>query len=826
MKMESDLRHNYAAKKLCVAISAVCWWSLAEAAPQGGKVSSGTANIATHGNVTQIDQTTAKAAINWQGFNVGLGETVDFKQPNAAAITLNRVVGNERSVIDGTVRANGQVFLINSNGVVFSKGSSVNTAGLVASTLNISDADFEAGHYTFSGDESSNALINRGTLSASDGGYVALLGQNVSNTGLIVATTGTAALAGGKKISLNFQGNSLLSVSIDEGALAALVKNRGAILADGGKVILTAKAADDLLSAQVNNTGIIQARTLGDLKGNIDIRADGGSAHIGGTVDVSAPPGGDGGHIETRGNRVSIASDAVVDSSSEQGNTGSWLIDADSFNVAAMGADITGAQLGNLLDNNNITVASTQGDVTINTAVSWLASTQLTINAAHDININAPIAASGNSAGLAINYGSFAKTGSAAADTDYRFKDSRASVTLNGADATLSINGAPYTLIHTMEQLAAISPTSNNADGNPILDVDTGHVDFTAASGNYALAQNLDAAGTTYSHAVVGELSGNFTGLGHSISNLTVAVTTPNQYGEYENAALIDTLGTDTSSTLRDVRLLNVDIASGGTAAGLVATNYGSISDVHVTGMIAGNQSVGGVAGWNLGIIDNARADVLVTAMAGGTDIGGLTGFNGLDGRITNASANGFVLASGVDLADGGLQSSSGIGGLVGLNGGVIDNVNSFVAVITKNSQSVGGLVGQNLNIAGDEFHGVISNATSKGVVDATWTNTQLNGQSYGGLVGENSGGFISKSAADVNVMARATTVDSNGIPWSINNVGGLVGTNASNSGIGGAIADSTSSGTVKGFGAIYYADDIIGRNVDGTVVDVYAEAK
>ena len=260
-------------KDISLALALLWFWGLlagpALAAPTGGVVTSGTAAINQSGNITNINQSTNKASINWQTFSIKPAETVNFNQPSIYAITLNRVIGNESSVIQGALNAKGRVFLINSNGVLFTKGSSVNTAGFLASTLNITDADFNAGNYVFNANGSLGSVVNQGTITANNGGYVALLGNTVSNQGVIAATKGTVALASGDKITLNFNGDSLLNVTIDEGTLNALVENKQAIYADGGTVILTAKAADDLLSAQVNNSGLIQARTIDDLKGNI-----------------------------------------------------------------------------------------------------------------------------------------------------------------------------------------------------------------------------------------------------------------------------------------------------------------------------------------------------------------------------------------------------------------------------------------------------------------------------------------------------------------------------------------------------------------------------
>ncbi|MDH4982410.1 filamentous hemagglutinin N-terminal domain-containing protein [Hyphomicrobium sp. D-2] len=236
------------------------------AGPEGGNVVSGSASITQTGPVTDITQSSAKAIINWQGFSIAPSETVNFHQPDASSVVLNRVIGNESSLIQGALNANGQVFIVNSNGILFSDTANVNVGGLVASTLDISNDDFLAGNYTFAGN-STASVVNKGQISATQGGYISLMGNTVSNQGVITATLGTVALASGKKTTLNFGGNSLVDVTIDQGVLNALVENRQLIRADGGRVIMTARAADAILSAQVNNSGIVQARTMAALTG-------------------------------------------------------------------------------------------------------------------------------------------------------------------------------------------------------------------------------------------------------------------------------------------------------------------------------------------------------------------------------------------------------------------------------------------------------------------------------------------------------------------------------------------------------------------------------
>ena len=304
--------------------------------PTGAQVTAGAAAISSSANTLTVNQSSQRAAINWQSFSVGSGATVNFQQPNASSVVLNRVVGNEQSVIAGAMNANGQVFLLNSNGVLFTGTSSVNVGGLVASTLNLSDADFMAGRNTFSANGSKASVINLGTINAADGGYVALLGNQVKNEGVITARLGTAILAAGDQISLNFNGDSLVGVSIDQGTLNALVENKQAIYADGGLVVLTAKGLDAVMATVVNNTGEIRAQTIADKQGKIYLLGgmDNNRIEVGGTLDASAPNGGDGGFVETSAARVMIADGVAITTATANGTAGKWLIDPLDFTIA------------------------------------------------------------------------------------------------------------------------------------------------------------------------------------------------------------------------------------------------------------------------------------------------------------------------------------------------------------------------------------------------------------------------------------------------------------------------------------------------------------
>lgn len=312
---------GFALKSLAACVMLAAGFNV-YALPTGGEVAAGSASISGSAGSTTINQTTQNVSINWQSFNIGKGETVNFAQPNSSAIALNRVLGSDPSSILGNLNANGKVFLINPNGVLFGQSASVNVGGLVASTLNLSDSDFMSGNYQFAG-TADGSVVNQGTLNA-DGGYVALLGANVSNQGLIQANLGTVALAAGDAITLDVAGDGLLNVAVQQGAVDALVQNGGMIQADGGKVLMTARSAGSLVQSVVNNTGVIRAQSLENRNGTIVLSGDmqSGTINLGGTLDVSGSGAGEkGGTITATAQQVGLVGATIKASGDAGGGT-------------------------------------------------------------------------------------------------------------------------------------------------------------------------------------------------------------------------------------------------------------------------------------------------------------------------------------------------------------------------------------------------------------------------------------------------------------------------------------------------------------------------
>ncbi|HHA1672021.1 TPA: filamentous hemagglutinin N-terminal domain-containing protein, partial [Enterobacter roggenkampii] len=288
----------------------------ASSLPAGGQISFGKGSVYAGENSLTIEQSSKKMGINWTGFDVAEGHSVTFRQPGRDSVALNRVTGNQASDIRGKISANGQVFLINPNGVVFGKNSEVNTAGIVATTRNLSDRDFLTGKLTLKGSGSGD-VVNEGTITARDGGYIALSGRRVTNTGTLSANGGKVSLAAGGSVKLAIDGNRLLNVTVGDEIAGALVDNRGLVSADEGSVRLDARASDAVFSNVINNSGIVQARGFKGAGGSISV--DGGSRGVvtqSGIMNAASAKGA-GGSITLQGERIRLAGGSLTDASGQ-----------------------------------------------------------------------------------------------------------------------------------------------------------------------------------------------------------------------------------------------------------------------------------------------------------------------------------------------------------------------------------------------------------------------------------------------------------------------------------------------------------------------------
>ena len=298
------------------------------ARPLGGTVVGGAASISNTANNTAINQSTQRAAVNWNSFNVGSQQSVTFNQPNVSAVTLNRVTGPDPSQIAGRIDANGQIILMNQSGVTFFKGTQVNANGLMVTAAGISNQNFMAGAMIFDQPGNPNAKIdNQGSITVKQAGLAALVAPQVANSGAITAQLGHVVLAGAKTATLDLYGDGLLSLDVTNqvtqaptGA-TALVTNTGVITANGGTVQLTARAADGIVQNLVQAGGKISTATIGDRTGTIALNGVGGSIIVEGQLSArGTAPGTTGGDIEvvSSGN-VTLASTAKINASGRVG---------------------------------------------------------------------------------------------------------------------------------------------------------------------------------------------------------------------------------------------------------------------------------------------------------------------------------------------------------------------------------------------------------------------------------------------------------------------------------------------------------------------------
>ena len=316
---------------------------VAYANPTDGTVTAGSATIASAGPVLNINQSTDKAIIDWRGFDIGSGETTAFHQPGSGSITLNRVNSTSASVINGNLTANGNIVIVNQNGILFGGGANVDVNGLVATTADIDNTRFMSDqtlHFDKPGNPNA-AIINQGVITAKEAGLVGLVAPNVINEGIITARLGRVHLASGDTATVDLYGDGLMEVAVSDAVTSQLVHNSGAIVADGGTVALTAAAGSRIVNSLINNTGLLRAQSVGVKNGEIVIAAEGSNAvknnitankgvksgHStvlnSGTLDASGRGVGErGGNITVTGDNIALLDGTFIDASGDMGLAG------------------------------------------------------------------------------------------------------------------------------------------------------------------------------------------------------------------------------------------------------------------------------------------------------------------------------------------------------------------------------------------------------------------------------------------------------------------------------------------------------------------------
>lgn len=828
--------------------------SPAMALPQGNVTVSGSADYNVTGNNMVIQQHSDKLVTNWNEFSIGADKSVTFNQPGRESIALNRVTGLRGSNIQGVLNANGQVFLINPNGVLIGQGAQVNVGGLVASTRGISDDDFNNGRYQFTG-KSAVEVINDGKITAADGGYVALLGARVRNNGEIVANQGSVALGASNDFTLSLGNDNLINLQINGAAANALAQNTAVLKADGGQVLMLAKSTNALTQAVVNNQGVIEANTLSNKEGRIVL--DGGErgvVNVGGKLTANAlATDGNGGTVQTSGAVTRVELNAEVDTRSRNGRTGTWIVESNEVKVGSTGEPgnptLVESTLSQNLNNTNVDLRSRDGDVAVAAAVEWKSGNQLALTSAKDVKVNQRISATGTNSRLQLNAAKSVRLDSHVSLTgannslgvnhgEQLVVGDKGLVTLSGKSAGFDVNGKQHKVIQNSQQLQAIG---NKLDDHYVLGNQIkGSGSINSIGGDQVFTGSLNGLGNTISGFTINS-SGLYAGLfgqsSGSISDLKLASITVNGQNSRNGFSEIGGLVGRNSGSIERVSASDMQVSANSDqrnkVGGLVGVNYGgSIKDSSIAGSLYGGahtSAIGGVAGENrfgngrTGLISGSASDVDITTKMYKQAMGGAGGLVGINNGavISNSSSKGTIgtynpLYKGLNLGglvgnnqNGTITGSSSsmtvygslgshIGGLVGFNrSGTISGSSASGNVYGVGSESAGGLIGSQQN------QSVVSNVKATGdVIDRFGTN-------LGGLIGKSDDstirGYI-EAKGDVKAGVKA-------------NVGGLVGSN-----IGGLIYDAKALGAVEGY-AKSNIGGLVGYN-DGDLVSVAAHGK
>ena len=315
-----SLPSRWAVCALSVSALAIAASMASAQSPIDGTVAAGAAQISQSAARTVVQQSSQRAVIDWRSFDVGRDHTVDFQQPGRTAATLNRVQSHRPSLIEGAITAPGTVVIQNTAGVTFSGTARIDAGGLLA-TSQIVDSDhfMESGNFRIGGGEQPGARVeNAGRFAIDANGLAALVGSNVTNSGLIVADMGTVVLASGEATTIDLAGDGVFQVVVSGSPEGGQVTQSGQVEVGGGRVLLTAGGAAGMMDSVINTSGITRAVSGTGAGGQIElVGRGGGTVNIGGTLDASGAT--TGGRIAATGESVSVESGAQLTANGASG---------------------------------------------------------------------------------------------------------------------------------------------------------------------------------------------------------------------------------------------------------------------------------------------------------------------------------------------------------------------------------------------------------------------------------------------------------------------------------------------------------------------------
>lgn len=294
-----------------------------EANPSGAEVINGEVSIDRSVENVMAITNSPNAIINWNNFNISQNEITRFIQQNSQSAVLNQVIGENPSEILGQLISNGQVFLINPNGIIFGADSMIDTQGMIASTLNMSNEDFLNGNYHFIANSEVGGIVNEGIIRAGDQGNIILIAPDITNKGTISTEGGQITLAAGSELTLTNLETPEIQFQIQ--APEHKVLNIGEIITQGGAI--------DVFASSITHSGKLNANSVEiDKQGTIKLLALDHVNVSGQSLTTANNPKGKGGSIQITADTISIMGNSYINADGDTGG-GEILIKGDSQKI-------------------------------------------------------------------------------------------------------------------------------------------------------------------------------------------------------------------------------------------------------------------------------------------------------------------------------------------------------------------------------------------------------------------------------------------------------------------------------------------------------------
>lgn len=595
---------NYRATRAAVLAAIFYAGNAALGNPSGGTVRQGSATFTSSGSQLTIN-TSAQAFINWQSFNIGVGETTTFVQPSSSSLVWNQINDPNPSQILGNLNANGYVVLQNQNGFYIGGQAAISAHGLIMTTSPLPMPDLSAGGpWSFSAPPPTAKIVNYGQINIGGGGSAFLIANDIENNGSINAPGGNIGLYAGQDVLVSTRPDGR-GLSAQVTLPAGSVDNSGKLIADGGSIALQAKV--------VNQGGLVQANTAQNVNGTIQLIASdalnlgansvisaqgdvagvsaGGSVKVksdgtfsdqsGSTINIAGgTQGGDGGLLEISAANLGGVQSRIDGHASAGFRGGTFTIDPTDLNLtSAFVSSLTPTLSGGLYQIN------LQADNNITVSTLWNlndpgAAALLTMSAGNDIifNTGSGIAA-GKNWSLSLSAG---PQNLAVKPTTSRTDG----IYLDGTSFIQTQNG-DINLWAANEVL--INPTTSTATGNGIRTLAGGNIDVTALLGNVNTGGNL--AGYTYAstapyYFVSSTLGGISTAAGGNV-NITAGGDVKSVVPSGNSTSVAPDAGTGTFGSQPG----NLTIKAGGNVYGhyVVADGVGTITAAGDIGALTGN---------------------------------------------------------------------------------------------------------------------------------------------------------------------------------------------------------------------------------------------